>query len=109
MSIIHHLYDPCERFFFHLLAHVPVWLKPYFGYLMMLLGVILYVYSLYLLGKWCESKGQRFWVGVWLGLLTGPVIGAIFIGYLNESSAKPVKAKPRAVRPRKKPETATAK
>ncbi|HEY3331566.1 MAG TPA: hypothetical protein VGK19_16165 [Capsulimonadaceae bacterium] len=102
MSVIHALYDPCERFFFHLCKEVPGPAQPFVGYILLAIGVMLYIWSMVLLGRWAESKGQRYWVGVWLGILTGPLVGALFIAYLNDAPTAPSRASKGRARSRKR-------
>lgn len=95
MTFVHLLYDPCERFFFHLFAKMPPAIQPYAGDLFLLLFILLYVWAIYLMGRCAEKKGQRFWLGVWIGILATPFAGSVLLAYLNEAPVKIAKPKPR--------------
>lgn len=80
-----HWIDAAEKYFFGLYERVPGGLHPYIPAALIVLGVLLYAWMLILMGRWAVSKGQRFWLGVWLGLINGPVLGGIFIALINDA------------------------
>ena len=91
VQFIKQSFDPIQNAFFSLFARIPQPLQPYVPTLLIVAGVLLYLWALNLLGRWAQSKGQRFWLGVSLGLITGPVLGALFIAFLNDAAKTPSK------------------
>ncbi|MDR3710718.1 MAG: hypothetical protein P4L33_20660 [Capsulimonadaceae bacterium] len=99
MHAISQYIDPIQNYFFSLYSRVPQNYQPYVSPVLIVVGILLYIWALVLLGRWCENKGQRFWLGVWLGILTGPLVGAIFVAYIHDGAkSTPKRSRSRGTR-----------
>lgn len=81
--------DPVEAYFFGLYDKAPGALRPYVPYALLALALLLYIWMLIAMGRWSLSKGQRFWYGVSLGVVTGPLFAILFLAFLNDAPARP--------------------